>query len=65
MKQEPTLTVVIQLYNEQDNVATLVDRVHEGLADPAAQDFVEIVCVGYCSQWPSLDQKFILFACCE
>ena len=38
-----TLSIVIPLYNEQDNVQALVDRVHEGLVDCRLR--WELICV--------------------
>jgi len=38
-----TLSIVIPLYNEQDNVQALVDRVHHGLADCSLR--WELICV--------------------
>lgn len=43
MQDNNTLSVVIPLYNEQDNVGALVDRVHHGLADCHMR--WELICV--------------------
>ncbi len=41
--QRPSLSVVIPMYREQDNVAPMVARVHEGLADYGAP--WELICI--------------------
>jgi glycosyltransferase involved in cell wall biosynthesis len=43
VQQTETLSIVIPLYNEQENVRPLVDRVHAGLADCSLR--WELICV--------------------
>lgn len=43
MQETETFSLVIPLYNEQDNVRPLIDRVHEGLAECSLR--WELICV--------------------